>query len=256
MIRVENYGKFYVILARTVVFLTATHFTGAAIADGVNATRYGDNAQAEGYASSAYGMAADSAGGGAVAVGAVSHAYGNGSVSIGTSTQANTDASVAIGYSANASHSNSVALGSMSTTTRDHEVAVGYTTQSGTMETRLISGVSDGELDTDAVNVRQLNATTESIGQLQGKFSNLQEKVRSNHRQANAGIASAMAMTAIPAVPGKTLSLGFAASGYRGEQALAIGANINPRENLAFKLSASVDSQRNTGVAAGMAFGW
>ncbi len=88
------------------------------------------------------------------------------------------------------------------------------------------------------------------------RFAQLKNEVDRNKKRADAGIAGAMAMTAIPQVPMKTVSFGMAMAGYRSEGAVAAGVHINTSENSAVKVNAAWDSQSGVGVSAGMALGW
>lgn len=74
------------------------------------------------------------------------------SAAFGNSAKTTATETVALGGSAKANHQRSVALGKNSETSRTYEVSIGTSTM-----TRYIANVKAGELDTDAVNVKQLN---------------------------------------------------------------------------------------------------
>lgn len=88
------------------------------------------------------------------------------------------------------------------------------------------------------------------------RFAQLKDDIDKNKKRSDAGIAGAMAMTGIPAVPNKTVSFGMAMAGYRSEGAIAAGFHINTSENSAVKVNTAWDSQSGLGVSAGMALGW
>ena len=88
------------------------------------------------------------------------------------------------------------------------------------------------------------------------KFSELRKVVDENRKRSDAGIAGAMAMTAIAPVPYKDYSFGMAAGGYRDQGAIAAGINIKTSESSLMKVNASWDSQNGGGIAAGFNVGW
>ncbi|EMQ8383680.1 YadA-like family protein [Escherichia coli] len=252
---------------------------GVAVIDG--SVAIGDEAYADYVGSVAIGehsMAMTSTYG--TAVGATSEANGNYSVSVGydSSVELTATEGTAVGPHAVVLHENSVALGGNSRTTRTNEVNVG---------SRVIGGLLDARENDDAVTKRQLDQATQiTVTRNNGKtteniqipvttaikdtanqveslasntnrqFASLRQALDKNRRRADAGIAGAMAMTAIPAVPGKTVSFGLAVSGYRDQEAVAAGLHINTSQNSAMKINASWDGENGTGVAAGMSFGW
>lgn len=114
-----------------------------------------------------------SAGPQSIAMGNGAKAVGTQSIAIGTSAEV-TDASanqVAVGYDATCNNGESVALGHGSVTSRTYEVSVGSGTTSAF--TRIIANVTAGVLDTDAVNVAQLNAALDRIQALEAEVAAL-----------------------------------------------------------------------------------
>lgn len=108
------------------------------------------------------GGGAIAGGAGAIAIGysaGNSKAIGNPNViAIGNSAKSWGAYSVVLGYGAyvNTSQEYSVAIGTNSHTTRSNEVSFGSGTDSTGPATRLLANMSDGVLDTDGVNLRQL----------------------------------------------------------------------------------------------------
>ncbi|EPJ0141022.1 YadA-like family protein [Escherichia coli] len=199
---------------------------------------------------------------------------GSGETQVGGGATAGGENATAVGYNAIANHTNSVAVGANSQTTRPDEVNVGN---------RVIGGLRDGVQAADAATYGQLERyrIAEENARIQGdaqtlksantytdnrvstlerstnqQFRQLRDEVEKNRKRADAGIAGAMAMTAIPVVEGKTYSFGMAASNYRDEQAIAAGMHFRTSENSAVRLNASWDTQNGSGVAAGMSVGW
>lgn len=199
---------------------------------------------------------------------------GTGKTQVGGGATAGGENATAVGYNATANHTNSVAVGASSQTTRPDEVNVGN---------RVIGGLRDGVQAADAATYGQLERyrIAEENARIQGdaqtlksantytdnrvstlerstnqQFRQLRDEVEKNRKRADAGIAGAMAMTAIPVVEGKTYSFGMAASNYRDEQAIAAGMHFRTTENSAVRLNASWDTQNGSGVAAGMSVGW
>ncbi|EGK7456406.1 YadA-like family protein [Escherichia coli] len=199
---------------------------------------------------------------------------GTGKTQVGGGATAGGENATAVGYNATANHTNSVAVGANSQTTRPDEVNVGN---------RVIGGLRDGVQAADAATYGQLERyrIAEENARIQGdaqtlksantytdnrvstlerstnqQFRQLRDEVEKNRKRADAGIAGAMAMTAIPVVEGKTYSFGMAASNYRDEQAIAAGMYFRTTENSAVRLNASWDTQNGSGVAAGMSVGW
>ncbi|EFA2713616.1 hemagglutinin [Escherichia coli] len=199
---------------------------------------------------------------------------GTGKTQVGGGATAGGENATAVGYNAIANHTNSVAVGANSQTTRPDEVNVGN---------RVIGGLRDGVQAADAATYGQLERyrIAEENARIQGdaqtlksantytdnrvstlerstnqQFRQLRDEVEKNRKRADAGIAGAMAMTAIPVVEGKTYSFGMAASNYRDEQAIAAGMHFRTTENSAVRLNASWDTQNGSGVAAGMSVGW
>ena len=87
-------------------------------------------------------------------------------------------------------------------------------------------------------------------------FQNMDKKIDKNHRKALAGVSSAMAMSSIPPVEGKVVSMGVGGGSYGGQSALAFGSKFKIGGKASASTALSYDSQRNLGVAAGLAIGW
>ena len=173
---------------------------------------------------------------GADASGSNSTATGNGSVASG-------DSSTAIGQGAKATHERSVAIGAGSETSRQDEVSFGAPGQE-----RYLGNVKDGERDTDAVNVRQLN----------NAVTGLNNKVDSARSDAMGGVAAAMAVAGLPqsSMPGKTF-MAIAGSTYGGEYGTAIGASYMTKDGKwVVKGAVNTSSRGEVGAVVGGGFYW
>ncbi|OTA16968.1 hypothetical protein Xbed_03401 [Xenorhabdus beddingii] len=87
------------------------------------------------------------------------------------------------------------------------------------------------------------------------RYNQLNNKLTHNYNRANAGISGAMAMSAIPQKFGYEKSAGIAVSAFRGQGALAVGAEWNTSTRTVTRFNATIDTLGGVGVAAGLAFG-
>ena len=101
----------------------------------------------------------------------------------------------------------------------------------------------------------QANAYTDyRIGTLKAYTDKRLNEIRD---EARAGVASAMAMGAIPMVPNKRFSIGAGAATYHGQNAVAIGLKVKTENDKAvISLSGSASSNGDFGASAGFAFGF
>lgn len=105
----------------------------------------------------AIGTSASVSGVNGLALGHSAKATQSGSVAVGYGAQSTYQNSVAMGTSAVSSHQASVALGSSSATGRTMEVSIGNPNHAtASFRTRYLANVTAGELDTDAVNLKQM----------------------------------------------------------------------------------------------------
>jgi len=145
-----------------------------------------------------------------------------------------------------------VALGKDSVASEADTVSVGSEGNE-----RRITNVADGVNDTDAVNVRQINAVesnidsnTAAIAENRNDIERLNKDVKANR----AGIAAVAAMAAIPApAPGKRNSFGIGYGTFKGEDALALGFKADLTKNL--RMTTAVSHSRHD-VAANVGLGW
>lgn len=144
-----------------------------ALADGTNSVSVGLNSNAASSSGVAIGNSSSAGGFNNVAIGKSSKTNSSYSIGIGDTATATSSSTVAIGpqsastgtgavslgMSAKCDKTGSVSLGAYSTVTRVGEVGIGPSNvnygYNGT-KTRILSGLAAGELDTDAVNLKQM----------------------------------------------------------------------------------------------------
>jgi hypothetical protein len=99
-----------------------------------------------------------------------------------------------------------------------------------------LTGIADGTAPNSAVNRRQLdNLETEMSG----------------------GIASAMAMTQLPApLPGANYSVGIGAGFYNGESAFALGGAMYLENGVSLKAAYTYSSEGEPGFGLGAGYSW
>jgi autotransporter adhesin len=118
-----------------------------------------------------------------------------------------------------------------------------------------LHNVADGTAPNDAATVGQLNNAVAGINQ---QMNALGQRIEEVNKDANAGAASAMAMANMPqaTIPGKGMaSAGVAA--YQGQVALAMGVSkLSDDGRWVTKVSGTVNSRGNLGVAGGIGFHW
>lgn len=117
-----------------------------------------------------------------------------------------------------------------------------------------LSGISDGMQDTDAVNVRQLNAKTATI---QNITKNITQVVNKLEQNSYAGTASAIAAANLPqALNGSSRNVfGISYGTYHGSTAVAMGlSGTNRSRTVVWKLTGTFDPTSTWGVGAGVGF--
>ena len=206
---------------------------------------------ATGNESLAAGSGSVASGNNSTAMGNGSTASGNNSTAMGQGSNASGDGSTAIGQGATSSGSNSAAIGNNSNDGgRNNVVSVG----SAGAE-RQVTNVAPGTQGTDAVNLNQLNQMGSQLG---NQIGNLQNQINANQRDANAGIAGAMAMAGMPQAyqPGKSM-VAAGAAGYHGQSAIAVGmSRISDNGRWVTKFSGSANTRGQVGVAVGAGYQW
>lgn len=194
------------------------------------------------------------------AVGPAATASGISSSAFGQRSEASGTNSVAIGVFAKSANFGSVAIGSLSQTTRDFEVNIG---------SRLLGGVIDGVLPTDAVNVRQMQTTaaqtlasantytdTVTSGILSSansytdaSASRLNSRIDTVSKESQRGIAAAIAMSAaIPSLAPGERAIAAGVANYGSQSGLSVVAAYNTRSDIL--ISGGVSSSISGGPTA------
>lgn len=138
----------------------------------VSCIAIGDGADISNHAAIGIGKSVVSSGIGSIGIGVSCKASNNQAVAIGSHSTVQGLNSIAIGSAATSQHQQSVALGSVSKTSRDLEFSVGggALNTGGKAITRYVANVTAGELDTDAVNLKQLK---DAVAALQAQINEL-----------------------------------------------------------------------------------
>jgi autotransporter adhesin len=183
-------------------------------------------------------------------------ATGTDSVAAGGGAIASGAGSTAFGMGAQATAANSVALGNGSVADRANSMSVGWLGHE-----RQITNVADGTSATDAVNLRQLQASagetlTEANAYTDHRFSQINASLKALRRDANASTAAAMAMAGIPqsSEPGGSM-LGFGVSTWQGQRAIAMGlSKSSDNGRVVIRAAATYNTRNMGGASAGIGF--
>ncbi|ECD9611726.1 hypothetical protein FNZ18_20500 [Salmonella enterica subsp. salamae] len=103
---------------------------------------------------------------------------------------------------------------------------------------------------------QSINYTDNKISEVNNRVNHLSKKMDDNDRRAKAGIAGAMAMSAIPQRFDYDFNFGMGTATYGGEQALSAGSFYNVTSNTTLSAKVSLDTQHNVGGAVGFTVGW
>ncbi|MEL4871828.1 YadA-like family protein, partial [Pantoea agglomerans] len=184
-------------------------------------------------------------------------ATGSDAIALGANASAGKANSMAMGINAQATAENSVALGNNAIANRDNSVSVGSEGAE-----RQITNVAKGTKDTDAVNLGQLNEISSSINNIgtnvNREFSRLSQKIDKVEHKLSAGVASAMAMSAMPqpySAGSGMMALGGGT--YNGQSAIAIGASkISENGKWITKINGSANTKNDVGISVGVGYQW
>ncbi|ERF78554.1 YadA-like family protein [Gallibacterium anatis] len=100
-------------------------------------------------------------------------------------------------------------------------------------------------------------ANTYTDMRINGLKQHTDKQIKQLKEETRAGIASAMAMSAIPTISNKRYSVGAGTATFRGESAVAIGLRVkSDKDNAVVSFSASASSNGDIAGAAGFAFGF
>lgn len=150
--------------------------------------------------------------------------------------------SYAIGNKTAVTGNNSVAIGHGSQATTDNEFSVGGNETGNRRITHVAPGINDNDAAT--------------VGQTRQWTNQLNKKIDHYQKRANAGIANAVALGAVPQNWSYDSNFGIGVGQYEGESAFAAKLGFKPRENIAVSVGAGFDSRNNQAFSAGMSFGF
>ncbi|CAB3774839.1 Autotransporter adhesin SadA [Paraburkholderia humisilvae] len=128
---------------------------------------------------------------------------------------------------------------------------------------RQVTNVAAGTQATDAVNVQQLNqSVAQGVGQANSytdqRINDVNNRIDSERRDANAGSASAMAMANLPqaVLPGEKV-VALAAGNYGGQAAMALGLSVATQKWLVKgSVTTGVSGHGSVGAGAGVGYRW
>ena len=264
---------------------TATGAGGVAVGNlsqstGDISTAAGQSAVASALGATAYGSQTVASGTASTALGHNSDATGLASTAVGVSAQATQNFTTAIGRLANAAHIGSTAIGAMSATTAANQVAlgaVGTHVRIGDIaaSTAAQQATSVGVATVDANGVLGRNTTImpaisslqASLGSQAGAISALETdtvtlfdlvgEARGDIREANEGVAMALAMDSpsIPAGAKFALSGGVGYFKNRAAFAAAISVAVGEMSSVSAGLGYGVNS-KEIGARGGFQIAW
>lgn len=157
--------------------------------------------------------------------------------------------------------------GSKAVEIADGSVSVTGGTITGKLDadSNVISNVSDGVADSDAVNVGQLNSMRDAssaalnnfANEVDSRFSAVDRRIDKVEEVANAGVASVAALAAIPAPAyGKRFSVGAGLGNYASESAVAVGFRAAITESTSVTAGVSRNSASKTAANLGVGYSW
>lgn len=239
-----------------------------AIGSYVNSDNNGINAVPSGDRSVAIGFRTQSTGQSSVAIGDAAKVNVSSGVALGRGSQASRGAGVQ-GYVPEGANLSSEQKNSATWKSTSGEVSVG-----SDGNTRQITHVAAGTQDTDAVNVAQLKAVNERINagvnadlqQMENRFSGRLESMQQSfdsrindvEKEAQAGIAMAIATAGLPQayLPGKSM-FSMATGVFRGESGYAMSiSHVTDSGDWVFKATGSGNSQGHFGGSIGAGYQW
>ena len=244
-----------------------------AYANGPSATALGQLAAANGPAASALGHNTVATGIGTTAVGVRAQAVGTGATSVGRLSAATADNATALGASAVAGFAGSTAIGTGAQTTATSQVALGgvwsavrvgdiaaSTAAQATASLGVATVDANGVLGRNASLLGDVAALRSGQTALQGQVQTLFDLAEHNRRgirQANEGVAMALAMESPALPPDARFAVGGSVGYYAHRVAgtAAISARLAPMT--AFTAGVGVGSESGKlGARAGLQHAW
>src|SRR5260364_315076 len=223
----------------------------------------GDNAQASGARSSAFGDGADTMGADSVALGSGSTDDGrNHVVSIGSEGNERQITHVKAGTA----DTDAATVGQMNAAIDTRSAHYDHNSDGSIDDKNMTFGangkpvalhnIAAGTADNDAVNVEQLNQGLNNT--LAKAREDTDERFDSFKRNADAGVAAALAATGLPqpSDPGKSV-MAVAGGLYQGQSAVAVGlSTITSDSHWIFKVSGTTNNRGKIGGIVGAGYQW
>jgi autotransporter adhesin len=194
---------------------------------------------------------------GAVALGADNTATGTGAVAIGNASSATSDGAVAIGDGAVASRAGQVALGNNVSTYTLAGLSSDASNEAQAGALRLVTTDMAGNLGTMDIDMSAIQGLGGRVGALENQVAALGGALARQARQADGGIAAAMALGGTVMPPDTTFAVSFNLATYRGQQGFsgAIVARVSDHVWVSGGVAGST-VRGSTGGRAGITFGW
>jgi trimeric autotransporter adhesin len=246
------------------------------VAAGTGAVAIGENNLAMGRGAVALGNGNNASGIGAVAIGDLTTAKGPGATAIGQGATSNFSSATAVGTNAATSRANQIKLGGSGSSVTIGDIAASTAMQAGPSDVATVDASGTVGRDTTlrpaitslqstsatqgsaiAAMLTQNLAQNDRISALEAGQSALSNRVDSNGRAANAGIAAAMALGGTMVVPDSNVTVNFNLANYRGQQGFSgsVVGRVSPKLYVSAGVAGST-IKGSTGSRIGIAFGF
>ncbi|WP_170144706.1 YadA-like family protein [Zymobacter palmae] len=133
----------------------------------------------------------------------------------------------------------------------------GDTYQSKATEHQRIDGLNDSINRVDHASIERTHrAIDQSRQYTDQKVAELRSEISDVRNEERAGIASITALSAVPALAGKTFDVGVGMGNFKNSTAVAIGMHYQPSSNNVFSLGVATSNSTAPVVGAGFSYGW
>lgn len=133
----------------------------------------------------------------------------------------------------------------------------GDTYQSKATEHQRIDGLNDSINRVDQASIERTHrAIDQSRQYTDQKVAELRSEISDVRNEERAGIASITALSAVPALAGKTFDVGVGMGNFKNSTAVAIGMHYQPSSNNVFSLGVATSNSTAPVVGAGFSYGW
>lgn len=253
----------------------------------------GNFSQSTGDEATSVGALSQASGDYALSVGTRASASGKNSIALGHDASATFDNSVAIGKNSRTDRDNSVSFGDIGSEKQLTNIAAG--TQETDAVNKHQLDIVEKKADNSYIRAEQAesnanqytdmkiedshvminnninnskkevlsvsnNYTDQRFGMLQDEMyfnlNKLDEKIDQVKKQANAGVAGAIAMSSIPYKSDTDFSAGLALGQYRNGSAIAGGIQYNINQQVSVRGNISWNNNDSSGAGIGLSVGW